>query len=135
MGDWNGYFSGDSTAIYGNAYSINLDSTYQFRTSAGGADAVTKKLGEPVRRTINVIQELNADGGTINVDVSYNGYRPVCAGISSFRYNAATNDNSTETPVSLCMSGNTVTIKSTTKHTAGWCSFNQIVLEVTYESV
>lgn len=47
MGDWNGYFSGDNTAIYGNAYSINLDSTYQFRTSAGGADAVIKKLGNP----------------------------------------------------------------------------------------
>lgn len=45
MGDWNGYFSGDSTAIYGNAYSINLDSTYQFRTESGGADAVVKKLG------------------------------------------------------------------------------------------
>lgn len=47
MGDWNGYFSGNNTAIYGNAYSINLDSTYQFRTSAGGADAVIKKLGNP----------------------------------------------------------------------------------------
>lgn len=118
-------------------FNQNLGGLHFYEDTTGkyvvGADSVPKKLGELVRRTINVTQELNADGGTINVDVSFNGYRPVCAGISSFRYNAAANDNSTETPVSLSMNGNTVTIKSTTKHTTGWCSFNQIVLEVTYE--
>lgn len=79
MGDWNGYFSGDSTAIYGNAYSINLDSTYQFRTGSGGADAVLKKLGEP---TYNVIHNGILNGSKTYTFPSYGTAIIICAGVN-----------------------------------------------------
>lgn len=119
---------------WGAIHQHNSTDVYSF-TITRGADAVLKKLGEPVRRTVNVAQELLAGEGAINVDVSLNGYRPVCAGITSFCYTASSNDNSTNIPVSLAIIGNTVKIDCTTNHTVGWCSFKQIILDVTYESV
>lgn len=87
MGDWNGYFSGDSTAIYGNAYSINLDSTYQFRASAGGADAVIKKLGsDPKIQSKSVTYPMAGVNSEQTVDFSVafdgiSGYKLSYAGI------------------------------------------------------
>lgn len=47
LGDWSGYFCGASTSIWGNAYGVNDNSTYQYISRSRGADAVIKKLGNP----------------------------------------------------------------------------------------
>lgn len=66
LGDWSGYFCGASTSIWGNAYGVSDNSTYQFISRSRGADAVLKKLGSPSSMVV-----LKIGAGTITTTEAY----------------------------------------------------------------
>ena len=72
LGDWSGYFCGASTSIWGNAYGVNENSTYQYISRSRGADAVIKKLGNRIQ--LPYIKHSGQGNNGMNLKIPLDGH-------------------------------------------------------------
>ena len=112
------------------------DGVYITYIPSTGADAVTKKLGDPeiATKTFAVNIPTTTPGGGTVVNITLDGYVPKYAGITSLHYTAAANDNAQDVYLHFSISGNTITFYSTSNHTVGWDAWSQVNFIVVYQA-